>query len=340
LDDVTPLRQLTPAIAAEPAHLFEPATAIRVRRNENRDTPLPPETPMGRNPPAGAVIDYTLARDLPGLVAIEIVDARGQLVRRYSSADEPEKLPATRYFADVWLKPPPPLPTTAGHHRVGWDLRGPRPKTERYNYSIAAIYGEDTPAEPEGALAMPGRYRVRLTAGGKTYAQPLALEPDPRVRTPASELARQFELATAAAAQMNRAAETLAQLRALRKEVETAKKRAAGNAAAAQAIESFDQHAAALEGRVPPRRGAAAADDSLVRLSARLSSLFSAVESGDAAPTAQAVAESEELKKLVDRRIADWNAIRTVELSALNEQLRATGLPPLGLTPRTGSGSH
>jgi hypothetical protein len=139
---------------------------------------------------------------------------------------------------------------------------------------------------------------------------------------------------------MNRAAETLGELRALRKAVETVKNRAAGNAAATQAIESFDQRAAALEGRVPPRRGAAAADDSLVRLSARLSSLFSAVESGDAAPTAQAVAESEELKKLVDRRIADWNLIRAVELSALNEQLRAAGLPPLGLTRRTESGSR
>src|SRR5262249_47241189 len=60
LDDITPLRQMNPSIAEEPVHLFTPAAAIRLRKSENRDTPLPPETPAGTNPPTGAVIDYVL----------------------------------------------------------------------------------------------------------------------------------------------------------------------------------------------------------------------------------------------------------------------------------------
>ncbi|HEY1378143.1 MAG TPA: hypothetical protein VGF55_15180, partial [Gemmataceae bacterium] len=43
LDDVSPLRQLTPQVAAADAHLFAPAVATRVRWNLNTDTPLPPE---------------------------------------------------------------------------------------------------------------------------------------------------------------------------------------------------------------------------------------------------------------------------------------------------------
>ena len=33
LDDISPLRQITPATASEPAHLFKPGDAIRVRRS-------------------------------------------------------------------------------------------------------------------------------------------------------------------------------------------------------------------------------------------------------------------------------------------------------------------
>jgi hypothetical protein len=318
LDDVTPLRQLTAPGAAEAAHLFEPATAVRVRRNENRDTPLPPETPMGQNPPAGAVIDYTLARSAAGPVVIEIADAKGQLVRRYSSTDRPETLPATRYFGDWWLKPATPLPTTAGHHRVVWDLRGPRPKTERYTYSIAAIPGDDTPAEPEGVLVAPGRYTVRLTAAGRTVSQPLTLKLDPRVRVSEGDIAKQVDLANATAVQMDRTAEALAAVRALREEVESAKKPAAGKTAAAAAVQEFDKRAAEVE---TGRR----------RASARLASLFSMLASGDAAPSGQAVAESEDLRREIDRLDARWNALRTVELSTLNGELRASGVPPIGM---------
>ena len=60
LDDISPLREWTAAIAAQDAHLYHPAPAIRVRRSESHDTPLPLETPVGQNPPAGAIFDYFL----------------------------------------------------------------------------------------------------------------------------------------------------------------------------------------------------------------------------------------------------------------------------------------
>ena len=70
---VTPLRQLSPEIAGEPVHLFGAAEAIRVRANENRDTPLPPEVPIAHNPPNGAVIDYVVGSGLTGPMTIEIL---------------------------------------------------------------------------------------------------------------------------------------------------------------------------------------------------------------------------------------------------------------------------
>jgi len=51
---------VTDAVVEEQAHLFTPQTALRVRWNANTDTPLPPDEPMARNPPDGAILDYFL----------------------------------------------------------------------------------------------------------------------------------------------------------------------------------------------------------------------------------------------------------------------------------------
>src|SRR5579864_4485842 len=68
LDDITPLRQLAPAVADAPAFLFKPQTATRVRWDMNTDTPLPPDEPAGQNPPDGAMIDYYLGAAASGEV--------------------------------------------------------------------------------------------------------------------------------------------------------------------------------------------------------------------------------------------------------------------------------
>ena len=60
LDDVTPLREISPQITASDAYLFRPATGMRVRWDNYQDTPYPVETPAGQNPPDGAIVDYFL----------------------------------------------------------------------------------------------------------------------------------------------------------------------------------------------------------------------------------------------------------------------------------------
>ena len=47
-----------------------------------------------------------------------------------------------------------------------------------------------------------------------------------------------------------------------------------------------------------------------MRLNARLSGLFLAIESGDSAPTAQEAADSEALGKALEKRLADWEALK------------------------------
>ena len=47
-------------------------------------------SPPAENPPDGAIIDYYLPAAASGRVTLEILDAQGHLVRRFSSDDKPE----------------------------------------------------------------------------------------------------------------------------------------------------------------------------------------------------------------------------------------------------------
>ena len=193
LDDITPLRQLAAAAAAKDAHLFRPARAYRVRWNLNTDTPLPPDEPAGENPPDGAVIDYYLAASAPGDVTLEILDARGRLVRRFSSADTPVRDSGLN-IPDYWIRPRQELSTEAGMHRFVWDLHYPPPAAMSHSYPISAVY-QNTWREPRGPWALPGTYTVRLTVGGRALTQPLTVRMDPRARVLPATLARQLALA-------------------------------------------------------------------------------------------------------------------------------------------------
>jgi len=140
------------------------------------------------------VIDYWLRRDAASPVSVEIRDGRGVLVRRFASDEGTPKLRADRYFADRWVRPGAPLPAKAGAHRLVWDLRTERPRCSRYEYSIAAVDGEDTPKVPEGMLVPPGVYQVTLVVGDKKYTVPLLVDPDPRVAVDLPSLEAAFAL--------------------------------------------------------------------------------------------------------------------------------------------------
>jgi hypothetical protein len=132
-----------------------------------------------------------LAENAKGPVTLEIVDAKGGLVRRYSSDDpatpSPEVLRKDLIPA-YWPLIHGPLPATAGMHRWVWNLRATQPTATTYEYPIAAV-PHRTPLTPQGPLVLPGVYTVRLTVDGHSESQRLTVKMDPRVHTPAVELA-------------------------------------------------------------------------------------------------------------------------------------------------------
>jgi photosystem II stability/assembly factor-like uncharacterized protein len=196
LDGFSLLRDLARGVSTERPQLFTPGAATRVRWNMFSDTPLPPEEPAGQNPPDGAMVDYLLPTSA-GEVAIEFVDSRGEVIRRYSSRDEAERLdPATLPYPTYWFRPPQRVATTPGHHRLVWDLRYAPPRGGRRAYSIAAVY-RNTPSGPVGPFVQPGRYTVRLTVDGSVVERPIDVRLDPRVKIDPADLQAQTDLSMA-----------------------------------------------------------------------------------------------------------------------------------------------
>jgi len=205
LDAVAPLRHLAHTPPGDQPELIAPEPAIRLRFNQNKDTPLPPEEPTGENPPAGAVLDYILPADFSGPVRLEILAADGSVVSSFDSETIPAQAKARVYFAETWLGKREALPASAGHHRFVWNLRYAPPATLESMYSIAAVPGKPTPVLPEGAFVLPGSYTVKLTAGGRTITKTLDITLDPRVDVGGEELASLLDFQQQVAGVLGRA---------------------------------------------------------------------------------------------------------------------------------------
>ena len=333
LDNISPLRQLSPEIAGghDPAHLFEPQPAYRVRRNNNTDTPLPPEEPAGQNPPDGAMIDYWLTKPASGPVTLDIVDtASGHVVRRFSSDDKPEPVDDKKLNVPTyWIRPARTLSSAPGMHRFVWDLRYPEPDALAHDYPISAIY-HDTPHYPLGAAVLPGLYNLILTMNAKQYTRRLTVRMDPRVKTLSDGLLRQFELDRKIAVALHQDYEALQQVRSLRARL----KSLAGHAAIAKTAAELEAKAAALEGEeagygahylsTPEGR-------SLARLNGGLNTLVSALDTADAAPTTQQEVTFVEIEKALEEQLRAWAQLKSKDIPALNEQLKKAGLPAIDL---------
>ena len=182
LDGLTPLRQAEPGPLR--TRLLKPATVLRLRPATFTGTPLTKEEPQAPNPPFGAWIDYVLANTPKAPITLEIRDAKGQLVRRYSSADHaPAPDPATAHAAPEWIPRPSTLATTPGQHRFVWPLHRMLPPALSHGNAYA-----------DGRWVPPGHYTVALTVDGHTLRQPLEVVPDPRVHLPAEAFLHQDAL--------------------------------------------------------------------------------------------------------------------------------------------------
>ena len=327
LDNITPLRQLIRE--KRETVLFKPQTALRIRWSLNTDTPLPPDEPVGENPPDGAMIDYFLADDSTGPVTLEIKDRKGLLVRRLSSADVPpqpdvSKLRIPRY----WIRPPEPLSTQRGLHRFLWDLHHTPLTGVEPEYPMAAIY-QNTPPRPTSPWIVPGDYTITLTANGKNYTQPLIVKMDPRVKISPAELEEQFQLS-------QKLSETRVNLEPIGRDFESLVEQLTRLKEQSLA-KNVEDKVNALSERLKefgPPNARPGAQPSFYALDA-IKTLFDEIQSVDAAPTERVKVAIDEIGSRVSAATAQWKKIVDEEIPALNNDLQGVGANAVKLSTKT-----
>ncbi len=317
LDDITPLRQFDEKAMSAAAWLAHPATAYRVRRSTNTDTPMPPDEPLAENPPDGAVLDYYLAQASSSPVTLEIVDAGGKTVRRYSSTDEPDITDAdlkTQAIPIWWVRMPRILPAGAGLHRWVWDLHGAAPDSLRHGYPISAV-PHDTPRLPQGPTALPGVYTVKLTADGHTYTAPLTVKIDPRVKTPLPGLQQQYAAEKQLAGIVGHTTAAIREARATQEQIDKIAHDATGPVA---------EHLAALSKKIKAVLGTGVSG--LLAVNGEASGLYGEIDSADAALTAAQSAVLDKIGRDVPAAMDGWNKLKTGDITAINAELKAANL--------------
>ena len=287
LDNITPLRQLTQQTMPG-LRLFTPQVAVRVRPGDDQGTPLPLDESQGANPPTGAVIDYYLAAPATPF-SIDILDARGNLVRRFrSSALYPEARtdPKSVDIPPAWIHQPQEISTDPGMHRIAWDFH----------------YGDKN-----GVLAPPGEYAVRMIAGTGRAGAPLHVVKDPRISASNADLVAQFTFAREVEALQTQASDAYKASVQLRKKLSNAK-----DQPSKRLLLQLD----AVAGAPPP----ASPDDSigapetnlhsLHYLSVTLLALRDSIESADAAPTPNARQALTVYRSMLHDALTRYGALR------------------------------
>jgi photosystem II stability/assembly factor-like uncharacterized protein len=163
VDDITPLRKLTPEVMAQDAVFLE-GRPTQQRLNASGGWSEGSNAFSGANPPDGAFITYyQRKRHIFGKMKIEVFDGQGKLVDTVSANSR------------------------RGLSRVVWPMRM---KAPRVPPAATLAFGAAI-----GPRVLPGAYTVKLTRGTETYTTKLVVGLDPRARYTAEDRKLQLDAA-------------------------------------------------------------------------------------------------------------------------------------------------
>jgi hypothetical protein len=312
LDDLSPLQKLTPAVANANAHLFAPRPAYRFLDVEANVT-MNDDPTAGSNPPYGAAINYWLKSAPTGAVTIDILDAGGKTIRTIAGTRQP------------------------GINRVYWDLRNEPTRTTRlrtkpmYNAEFQ-MDADGTRASPDGGsisvLMPPGRYTVRLTAGGQSFTQPLEVRKDPNTTATDVEIRATADLLRSLQGDLNTSVEMLSTIESARAQIQALTTPSAA-ADVRSAGESLERKLMDVEQNLIDLRLTGRGQDGVrfpVKAMGQLNYLAGQIASSDFAPTTQQRAVRTVLGDRVRNTHQALTRLLQGELAQYNALLRSKGL--------------
>lgn len=299
LDDINPLRQLTPSLAAQPVILYQPSDAIRGVYD--------------------AVFQYYLAAKADS-VLIEILDEQGKVIRKFTGT-KPQEQAAT---GDWWGRGESKPTTAAGLNSFSWNLR----------YAGATVFDGMIMwgARPQnGPKAPTGKYQVKLTVGNFSETKSFNIRMNPNLKgVTETDLKETFDLAVKIRDKESAANEAVIKIRKVRKQLEDELKNIS-EPAVTSAAKDFIAKITAVEEDLYQTKNRSGQDplNFPIKLGNRISAVRRSLETGDARPTAGVYKVFEELSKELDGHLAKLDTLMRSGSQTLDARLITPGLKSL-----------
>jgi hypothetical protein len=301
IDDITPLRALTPAaLASDVVFIRARPTVLKIPANggwANGDASY-----TGDNPTDAAVITYYLKkRHIFGDMKIEVLDAAGKLVGT---------VPSTK---------------RRGLSRVRWSMRLKPPKVPS---AASAAFGAAF-----GPRVLPGTYTVKMTKDDKVYTLPLQIVPDPRTTHTLADRQAQFALANRLSSLLGDMSFAVDRMNGVRAGLaDRAGKLPAGDALGQKLRDASAAADVMRKKIVATKEGGMITGEE--RLRENLADLYSAVVFYDGRPSQMQLDRTAAIGHELSDVVAAFDAWSAKDLAALNAELGTKNLQPIVLLTR------
>lgn len=336
-DDLPALHQLIDAggfKAASDLHLFKPKEAYRMPGGGGFN--LPPTATMGKNPPNGVVVYYSLKAKPTTDVVLEFVDSAGKSIRKFTTplprpsaqAGEAQPTPSGDEFGGFGGGAPARVTTDVGLNRFVWDMR----YADAVRFPGMILWAGET----RGPRIVPGNYQVKLTVDGQTLMQTFEVKSDPRLTTTPSEYARQLDLSLKIRDKLTETHNAIIQIRDVKKQVEDLVKRVGSQSKPiAEAGTALNKKLTEVEEALYQTRNQSNQDplNYPIRLNNKLAALGGVVSRGESPPNDQSVAMYNELVAQIDAQLQKFSQIMKTDVPAFNQLVRDANIPAVVVKP-------
>jgi hypothetical protein len=184
------------------------------------------------------------------------------------------------------------------------------------------------PNTVRGVLVLPGKYTVKLTAGGQTMSAPLTVLPDPHTLGTPKTLEAEDAFETEVLAEINETSDMIEHLEFVRKQVESLEARYSTDPALLTAAKTFLDRTIAIEGKLMDvylTDGNEDLNRHPSQLYQKLTSLYGKDEA-DLGPTQPEIEVNDFYKQWLSTSKSAFQAFKTTDVPAFNQTLKSHNL--------------
>ena len=289
IDDISPLRALTPDLMAKDAVLLQGRQAIQYVQ-ANGGWAEGDEAFNGPGRPTDAFITYyQKSRHIFGDLKIEILDQDGKLV---------DTVPGSKH---------------RGLNRATWSMRLKPPAVPP---AASALF-----QAAQGPLVLPGTYTIKMTKGDKVYTTPLYVVLDPRATYTVEDRKAQLELVMQLSKTMGHMTYGVAAIEGVRDAATAASAKLPPNDALRARLEHVADESGKLRSKiVATKEGGAITGEERIR--EHLGEVYGDVNGYNGRPTAEQTARAASLAKELEDVVTDFRKLADAELPAINAALK------------------